>query len=62
MEEKKKKSLKDLKIVFNPSDNTFFSSLLGDGQGNYNLFRMIIDPKAPDITQRIYDNDYRNDY
>lgn len=56
----KRKSLKDLKIVFNPNDNTFLSSLLGDGQGNYNLFRMIVDPKAPEITQRIYTNDYRN--
>jgi hypothetical protein len=60
MEQGKRKSLKDFKITFNPNDNTFLSSLLGDGQGNYNLFRMIVDPQAPEISQRIYTNDYRN--
>lgn len=64
MENKKKKhlTLKDVRIVFDPQSTDVFSSLLGDGQGNYNLFKMIIDPKEPEITQRIYANDYTNNY
>ena len=47
---------KNIKYVFNPDSNDFITSTLSDGNGNINLFRMIIDPKAPDLTQRIYTN------
>jgi hypothetical protein len=57
--EQNKKHL-TLKDFNNGINNALFSSLLGDGKGNYNLFRIIIDPNAPILTQRIYNNDYRN--
>lgn len=64
MEQKKSKpkTLKDMKITFYPYSNEIFSSLLGDEQGNYNLFRLILDKNAPEITQRIYANDDRINY
>jgi hypothetical protein len=42
------------KVVYNPNDNTVFSSRLEDDNGNVNLFKMIVDEKAPELTQRIY--------
>lgn len=56
---KKKLTLKDFTNV---SKNTLFASLLGDDMGNYNLFRVINDPNAPLLTQRIYSNDQRNSF
>lgn len=61
-EKRKPKTLKDMRITFNPNSNEIFSSLLGDEQGNYNLFRLIFDKNAPEITQRIYANDDRINY
>jgi len=43
-----------VKIVYNPKDNVFLSSKLQDDNGNINLFKMIVDEKAPELTQRIY--------
>ena len=63
MEQKKRKNL-TLKDLISKEDmkKTFFASLLGDDNGNYNLFRFIVDKNAPEITQRIYENDYRNSF
>ena len=56
---KRKLTLKDL-LSGEELKKSLFASLLGDGNGNYNLFRIVVDPKAPEIKQRIYSNDYRN--
>ena len=58
---KKKLSLTDL-LSGTELKKSLFASLLGDGNGNYNLFRIVIDPNAPEIKQRIYTNDYRNSF
>lgn len=42
------------KVVYNSNDNTVFSSRLEDDNGNVNLFRIIVDKNAPEVTQRIY--------
>jgi hypothetical protein len=63
MEKEKRKSLTLKELISNEEmKKTLFASLLGDNNGNYNLFRLVIDPKAPEITQRIYANDYGNSY
>lgn len=55
-QEKKHLTLKDL---FKTSDlqNTLFASLLGDDNGNYNVFRIIRGGNTPLLTQRIYEYD-----
>ena len=40
--------------MYNSNDNTVFSSRLEDDNGNVNLFRIIVDKNAPEVTQRIY--------
>ena len=57
--EKGKKNLFDyllpeVNVVLNPNDNTFLTSKLQDDNGNVNLFRLIVDKNAPELTQRIY--------
>ena len=54
--EQNKKHL-TLKDLFNTSDlqNTLFASLLGDNNGNYNVFRVVRGGNAPLLTQRIYE-------
>lgn len=56
--EQNKKHL-TLKDLFKTSDlqNTLFASLLGDNNGNYNVFRVVRGGNAPLLTQRIYEND-----
>ena len=56
--EQNKKHL-TLKDLFNTSDlqKTLFASLLGDNNGNYNVFRVVRGGNAPLLTQRIYGND-----
>jgi hypothetical protein len=56
--EQNKKHL-TLKDLFNTSDlqNTLFASLLGDNNGNYNVFRVVRGGNAPLLTQRIYGYD-----
>jgi hypothetical protein len=54
---KRKFTLKDLPIKFDPNDNTFISSKLADDNGNVSLFKLIIDPNEPFIRQRINDNE-----
>lgn len=46
--------LPGVNVVLNPNDNTFLSSKLQDDNGNVNLFRLIVDKDAPELTQRIY--------
>lgn len=43
------------KVVYNPNDNTVFSSRLEDNNGNVNLFRIIYDKNEPMLRQRIYE-------
>ena len=58
MEQNKKHlTLKDFDIKFDPNDNTLLSSKVSDNNGNVNLFRLIIDPNAPLIRQRIGNNE-----
>jgi hypothetical protein len=58
MEQNKKHlTLKDFDIRFDPNDNTLLSSKVSDNNGNVNLFRLIIDPNAPLIRQRIGNNE-----
>jgi hypothetical protein len=58
MEQNKKHlTLKDFNIIFDPNDNTLLSSKVSDNNGNVNLFRLIIDPNAPLIRQRIGNNE-----
>jgi hypothetical protein len=58
MEQNKKHlTLKDFNIIFDPNDNTLLSSKMSDNNGNVNLFRLIIDPNAPLIRQRIGNNE-----
>lgn len=58
MEQNKKHlTLKDFDIRFDPNDNTLLSSKVSDNNGNINLFRLIIDPNAPLIRQRIGNNE-----
>lgn len=58
MEQNKKHlTLKDFNIIFDPNDNTLLSSKMSDNNGNINLFRLIIDPNAPLIRQRIGNNE-----
>lgn len=58
MEQNKKHlTLKDFDIRFDPNDNTLLSSKMSDNNGNVNLFRLIIDPNAPLIRQRIGNNE-----
>ena len=52
----------DVTYKFDPNDNTFLSTRLTDNNGNTSLFRLIVDPNAPFIEQRIYANDTRNSY
>lgn len=54
---KRKFTLKDLPIKFDPNDNTFISSKLADDNGNVSLFKLIVDPKGPFIRQRTNDNE-----
>jgi hypothetical protein len=54
---KKHLTLKDFNIIFDPNDNTLLSSKMSDNNGNVNLFRLIIDPNAPLIRQRIGNNE-----
>jgi len=56
MEQGKRKSLKDL-ISVQDLKNTLFASLMGDNNGNYNLFRVVRGGDAPLLTQRIYGYD-----
>lgn len=56
MEQGKKKSLKDL-ISAEELKKTLFASLMGDKNGNYNLFRVVRGGDAPLLTQRIYGYD-----
>lgn len=44
----------NVNITFNPNDITLLSSLLSDGNGNYNSLRFVMDKNAPTIKQRIY--------
>ena len=46
--------LPGVNLVLNPNDNTFLSSKLQDDNGNVNLFRIVVDKNAPELTQRIY--------
>ena len=58
MEQNKKHlTLKDFNIIFDPNDNTLLSSKMSDNNGNVNLFRLIVDPNAPLIRQRIGNNE-----
>ena len=58
MEQNKKHlTLKDFNIIFDPNDNALLSSKMSDNNGNVNLFRLIIDPNAPLIRQRIGNNE-----
>lgn len=58
MEQNKKHlTLKDFNIIFDPNDNTLLSNKMSDNNGNVNLFRLIIDPNAPLIRQRIGNNE-----
>ena len=58
MEQNKKHlTLKNFNIIFDPNDNTLLSSKMSDNNGNVNLFRLIIDPNAPLIRQRIGNNE-----
>lgn len=56
---KKARSLKEL-LTGEEIKNTLFASLLGDGNGNYNMFRIVRGGNTPLLTQRIYPNDFRN--
>jgi hypothetical protein len=56
MEQGKRKSLKDL-ISAEELKKTLFASLMGDNNGNYNLFRVVRGGDAPLLTQRIYGYD-----
>ena len=53
-QEKRKFTLKDL-LEMKKADNVIFSSLFGDNNDNYNLFRIVREPNAPVLTQRIYE-------
>ena len=52
----------NVSVVFDTNNNTLLASKLIDDNGNQNIFRIIVDKNAPDITQRIYANDFRNSY
>ena len=63
MENKGKKNLKLADLLSGEElKKSLFASLMGDGNGNYNLFRIVRGGDAPLLTQRIYANDYRNNY
>jgi len=47
-------------IEFNPNSKALLISRLLDDNGNENIFKIIVDKKEPEIKQRIYTNDSRN--
>jgi hypothetical protein len=50
---KRKLTLKDIIMGFNPDSNAVLISNMQDDNGNASLFKLIIDPNEPFIRQKV---------